>query len=110
MPGAPSRWSRSTASRRPEPTTALSGTGSLTKLSGGTLALSGNNSGYSGAIGVDTGTLQVSGSNSVLGTGTTTVLSGGTLQVNAGLSLANAISLAGTGAGGVGKSGIHLER
>ena len=76
---------------------ALSGTGGLTKLSGGTLALSGNNSGYSGAIGVDAGTLQVSGSNNVLGTGSTTVLSGGSLQVNAGLSLANALSLAGTG-------------
>jgi fibronectin-binding autotransporter adhesin len=81
---------------------ALSGTGSLTKLSGGTLALSGNDSAYSGAIGVDAGTLQVSGSNNVLGTGSTTVLSGATLQVNSGLTLGNALSLTGTGAGGNG--------
>ena len=81
---------------------ALSGTGSLTKLSGGTLALSGNNNAYSGAIGVDAGTLQVSGSNNVLGTGATTVLSGGTLQVNSGLTLGNALSLTGPGAGGTG--------
>jgi autotransporter-associated beta strand protein len=81
---------------------ALSGTGSLTKLSGGTLALSGNNSGYSGAIGIDAGTVQVSGSNNVLGTGSTTVLSGGTLQVNGALTLANALSLTGTGAVGAG--------
>src|SRR5208283_4653294 len=65
-------------------------------------ALSGNNAGYSGTISVNAGTLQVSGSNSVLGTGSTTVLSGGTLQVNAGLTLANSVNIAGTGAGGVG--------
>ncbi len=80
----------------------LTGAGSLTKLSAGTLALSGVNSGYSGAINVDSGTLQVSGSNSVLGTGSTAVLSGGTLRVNAGLTLGNALSLTGTGAGGTG--------
>ena len=81
---------------------ALTGAGSLSKLSAGTLALSGNNSGYSGALNVDAGTLQVSGSNSVLGTGSTTVFSGATLQVNAGLTLGNALSLTGAGAGGNG--------
>ena len=81
---------------------ALTGTGSLTKLSAGTLALSGNNSGYSGAIGIDAGTVQVSGSNNVLGTGSTAVLSGATLQVNGALTLTNGLSLTGTGAGGNG--------
>jgi autotransporter-associated beta strand protein len=81
---------------------ALSGSGNITKLSGGTLALSGNNNGYSGAIAVNGGTLSVSGSNNVLGTGTTTVASGAMLQVNGALTLANAIALSGTGVGGVG--------
>ena len=81
---------------------ALTGAGNLTKLSAGTLALSGNNSSYSGNISVNAGILQVAGSNNVLGTGAATVLAGGTLQVNAGLTLANALTLAGTGQGGVG--------
>ena len=81
---------------------ALSGSGSLSKLSAGTLALSGNNSAFSGGISVNAGTLQVSGSNNVLGTAGTTVLSGATLQLNSGLTLANALSLTGTGASGNG--------
>ncbi len=81
---------------------ALSGSGSLTKLSAGTLALSGNNSGYSGAIGVNAGILSVSGNNNVLGTGATTVQNGGTLQITDGRSLGNAITLNGAGAGGIG--------
>ena len=83
---------------------AFTGSGGLTKLSAGTLILSGANSGYSGAIGVDAGILEASGNNSVLGTGSTTVLSGATFQINSGLTLANPISIAGTGAGGVGAS------
>ncbi|HEY4374348.1 MAG TPA: autotransporter-associated beta strand repeat-containing protein, partial [Burkholderiales bacterium] len=48
---------------------AVSGSGTLTKLgSAGTLTLSGNNSGYSGAINLNAGTLQA-GSGSAFGTG-----------------------------------------
>jgi fibronectin-binding autotransporter adhesin len=81
---------------------AISGAGSLTKLGGGTLALSGNNNGYSGAVSVNAGILSVSTSNNVLGTGATTVQSGGTLQITDGRTLANAITLNGFGAGGIG--------
>jgi autotransporter-associated beta strand protein len=79
----------------------LSGTGSLTKLGGGTLALSGNNT-NSGAVGVNAGILSVSTSNNVLGTGATTVQSGGTLQITDGRTLTNALTLNGSGAGGIG--------
>ncbi|HEY5078369.1 MAG TPA: autotransporter-associated beta strand repeat-containing protein, partial [Opitutaceae bacterium] len=79
---------------------ALSGSGALTKLSAGTLALSGNNSAYTGAIGVQAGTLAVSGSNNVLGTAATTVSSGATLDVTGALTLTNALNLTGTGVAG----------
>jgi autotransporter-associated beta strand protein len=80
----------------------LTGTGTLTKLSGGTLILSGINSGYSGAITAQAGTISVSTSNSVLGTGATTIDSGATLQITDGRTLTNALTVAGTGVGGVG--------
>jgi autotransporter-associated beta strand protein len=80
----------------------LTGTSSLTKLGGGTLALSGVNSGYSGAVSVNAGILSISTSNSVLGTGAITLQTGGTLQITDGRTLANAIVLNGSGAGGIG--------
>ena len=80
----------------------ISGSGNITKLSAGTLILSGNNSGYSGNLFVDSGILSVSTSNNVLGTGTTTVDTGGTLQITDGRTLANPITLNDGGAGGVG--------
>jgi autotransporter-associated beta strand protein len=79
----------------------LSGTGSLTKLGGGTLALSGANT-NSGGDTVTAGILSVSGSNTVLGTGATTVQSGGTLQITDARTLTNALTLNGSGAGGIG--------
>jgi autotransporter-associated beta strand protein len=81
---------------------ALSGTGTLTKLSAGTLTLSGNNSGYSGAVGVQAGTLTVSGNSTPLGTGAASVSSGATLNVSGAQTLANPLTLAGTGLGGGG--------
>ena len=79
----------------------VGGAGSITKLSSGTLALSGANT-FSGGITVQAGTLKVSGSNSVLGTGGTTIDSGATLNVADGRTLTNAVSLSGAGLGGVG--------
>jgi autotransporter-associated beta strand protein len=81
---------------------ALSGAGSISKLSAGTLALSGNNSGYSGPIGIEAGTVSVSGNQTPLGTGAATVSSGATLAITDGSTVANALSLTGTGVGGVG--------
>ena len=75
----------------------LTGTSTIDKLSNGTLILSGTNSGYSGGITVDAGTLQVQTTNSVLGTGRTTVLSGATLKVADGRTLTNPLTLNGNG-------------
>lgn len=76
---------------------ALTGSGNINKLSDGTLVLTGANGGFSGLIDVNAGTLQVSGTNSVLGTGATNVDMGGTLRIVGGRTLANALTLSGTG-------------
>jgi fibronectin-binding autotransporter adhesin len=85
----------------------ITGSSNLVKENtGGTLILSGNNSTYTGNIFVNAGTLQVQ-NNSALGTagtssGTTTVFGGGTLETVGSLTIAENISLAGTGDNGVG--------
>ena len=80
----------------------LYGAGNFTKLSAGTLALSGSNGNYAGNITVDAGTLSVSTNNNVLGTGSTAVDAGATLQITDGRTLGNQITLNDGGVGGVG--------
>jgi len=63
----------------------------------GTVYLAGDNSGMAGTFNVDSGTLNVRGNDNVLGTGDTVVDAGGNLQVQGGISLANDITLNGTG-------------
>lgn len=68
----------------------------------GKVYLSGNNSSFAGNTNVTNGTLNASGSNSVLGTGNVTVSSSGNLQLQGGISLANTVSINGTGTSGNG--------
>ena len=82
----------------------LTGTGASSVNVGGTgkVYLSGNNAAYAGTTNVASGTLNASGSNSVLGTGGVNLSGTGNLQLQGGLSLANAITLNGTGTSGNG--------
>ncbi len=75
---------------------------SLTVNGSGKVYLSGNNSGYSGNTSITNGTLNASGSNSVLGTGNVSVSSSGNLQLQGGITVANAIAINGTGTSGNG--------
>lgn len=63
----------------------------------GKVYLSGNDSGFAGTVNVTNGTLNVSGSNTVLGTGSVNVSSLGNLQIQGGIAVANAINISGTG-------------
>ncbi|PJE53347.1 DUF4347 domain-containing protein, partial [Marinomonas sp. BSi20584] len=76
--------------------------GGLTKIGTGTLTLSGSNA-YTGTTTVSAGTLVVDNS-AALGTtaGGTVVESGATLQATAGISIADALTLSGTGVNGAG--------
>jgi autotransporter-associated beta strand protein len=80
---------------------ALTGTAtsSLNLTGTGKTYLSGNNSGFLGTTNITNGTLNVSGSNTVLGgTGATVaVSSAGNLQLQGGISVSNAVSINGTG-------------
>ncbi len=71
----------------------------LIKVGTGTAVLTAANT-YSGGTNIRNGTLSAANA-AALGTGAATVVSGGTLDVN-GVTLANALSLTGGGAGGVG--------
>ncbi len=64
---------------------------------GGTVYLSGNNTGFAGTTNVTAGSLNISGYNAVLGSGAVNVASGGNLQVQGGLNLSNALTLNGVG-------------
>lgn len=77
----------------------LTGTGasSLNIASTGKVYLSGTGSGFSGTTNVTSGTLNVTGSNTVLGSGAVNVSSGGNLQLQGGISLANAVTINGAG-------------
>jgi len=82
----------------------LTGTaGSSLNVAGtGKVYLSGDGSGFAGAVNVTNGTLNASGSNTVLGTGTVNVSAVGNLQVQGGITLANTLNLSGTGTSGNG--------
>jgi fibronectin-binding autotransporter adhesin len=84
----------------------MTGSGGFTKLGTGTLVLSGANTSYSGAIGVNAGVLDVANTNRALGTGAVTVNAGGALEGSgASTTLNNNLSLAGSGSGGTGGAG-----
>ncbi|WP_194266237.1 autotransporter-associated beta strand repeat-containing protein [Dechloromonas sp. H13] len=82
--------------------TITTGTGTLTKNGTGTLTLSGADT-YTGATSINAGTL-VAANNGALGTaaGATTVASGATLALQGGITIADALTLNGTGVGGGG--------
>jgi len=83
-------------------TNLISGTGTLSKLGTGTLTLSGANT-FMGLTTVSAGTLAIS-NGMALGTSdiATIVESGATLALDGNITLAEAITLSGTGAGGTG--------
>ncbi|MBE3096478.1 MAG: autotransporter-associated beta strand repeat-containing protein, partial [Planctomycetes bacterium] len=83
---------------------ALSGAKGITKTGDGTVLLSGGNNTYAGLTAISAGTLKL-GSASALGAtaGATTVASGGTLDLNGfTLTMADTLTIAGTGVGGAG--------
>ncbi len=75
---------------------------SLNVAGTGKVYLTGSGSGFSGTTNVTSGTLNVSGSNTVLGSGTVNISSAGNLQLQGGISLANAVTINGTGTSGNG--------
>jgi fibronectin-binding autotransporter adhesin len=85
---------------------AISGNGTITQAGTGTTTLSGTNSGFTGAINVNSGTLVAQGGNTALGSASgagVTVASGATLQLNGGVSVANGtLTIGGTGVSGGG--------
>jgi autotransporter-associated beta strand protein len=76
---------------------AISGTGDLTKISSGTLALSNSANSYSGATNVNAGTLAVTAAGA-LGNTSAINLTSSTLKTAADMSIAAQVTLAGTGA------------
>jgi len=82
-------------------TSTISGGYGITKLSNGTLVLSGPNS-FSGGLTISGGIVSGSTNNTVFGTGAVNVGSGATLQVTDGRSLTNSLTIAGAGYAGSG--------
>jgi autotransporter-associated beta strand protein len=74
---------------------ALTGTSGLNKAGTGLLMLSGNNT-YSGTTAISAGTLKA-GSSTAFGTSTISVTSGAVLDLNGFSSIANALSISGSG-------------
>jgi fibronectin-binding autotransporter adhesin len=83
----------------------LAGSSVLTKNGDGTLMLNGNNTGFTGAVHVNQGTLQTT-TTSALGTGTITVTNGGAVAFGAGgTAIANPYVISG---GGVNNTGALI--
>lgn len=77
---------------------ALSGAGALTKNTSGTMILAGDNTGYTGTIAVNDGTLSVTHANALgAASAGTTVASGATLNLDAVYIGAESLTLGGTG-------------
>ena len=77
-----------------------SGTSALNKSGTGKLSLSGSSSGFSGAVNLSAGILNVAGTSAnILGTGAVTVSGTGNLEVQGGATLANAMTLNSMGTG-----------
>jgi len=94
-----------TAANRWTNSGALSGSGSLTKIGSGTLAVAGTGSTFSGNTALSAGSIQVA-SGSTLGSGTVTVASGATLSGSGsvgGVALQSGGTLTGGVDGAVGK-------
>lgn len=87
----------------------LTGTSASTlNLTGtGTTYLSGDNSSFAGTANVSSGTLNVSGSNNVLGSGAVNVTGSGNFQIQGGLSLASNVEFGITGSGPNGNGAIQ---
>lgn len=92
---------------------ALTGTGTLTFDSGsGSNSIDSNNPGFSGPLNINSGRLIINASNTnQLGTGMVTIASGASLQEsinsNGTYSIANPITLGGTGTGSTGAIDVH---
>ena len=77
---------------------AISGSGTMIKAAGGNLTLSGDNGSFTGAFNINAGTVTVSHANA-LGTtaGGTTVASGAALALSGGITIAENLTLSGSG-------------
>jgi fibronectin-binding autotransporter adhesin len=82
---------------------AITGTTNLIKdgTVAGKLILTGNNSALTGGVYINNGIVQAANANA-LGAGATTVLGGAALELSGVITVANAISVAGSGVGGAG--------
>jgi fibronectin-binding autotransporter adhesin len=87
------------------------GSAGLTKTGSSTLTLSGNNTAFTGAININTGTLLVGNSNALgTGTGAITIAANTNLNVNSGITLAQTgvITMVSSGNAPTGRSTINL--
>jgi len=84
---------------------AITGSGTLTKQGSGTVTLSNANGLFSGPISLTAGQITVA-NNTAMGTGMLTMSAGTTLSVNAGISVANDVTLNGSAYVDVSSSGI----
>jgi len=85
----------------------VSGNQDLTKDGAGKLILSADNSGYTGSITIDAGSLSISNGNQ-LGAGSTLTFNGGTLENTAATSVSQELAM-GTGGGTINTNGGDLQ-
>ncbi len=78
----------------------LTGSGSLAKTGVGTLTISGTSNNFTGTVGITNGAIRATTDNALGATnGATTVESGATLEVSGGITLADDITITGSGVG-----------